>query len=313
MANELDINICIPQTSTFGQAEEMGTYQVDGTTLKIETLDCYFGPYSDRNLAVGTIAHENSHQTLNAYDLYGPEIPPMPDKLTLMGDTNLPIHLSAYEKLHHGWIAASVLDVTQWTTQTVSVAPVETSQNALLIYDPTRGHDDYFLIENRSKSTTLGIVQLRQPHRRAGRVGALAHRGESRLLNQTPRPPCPASLSGRLRRRDASIPRYGRSAPDLPLARGRHPELGLDRARSGDAAGLVRRNAREHDGQRGQRRSLVGLDRQALSSLVQDPLSCGGIERESGDRDLEAPSFLVTIAYSPTIMPLGVVSGQPEV
>ena len=158
MANELDINICIPQTSTFGQAEEMGTYQVDGTTLKIETLDCYFGPNSDRNLAVGTIAHENSHQTLNAYDLYGPEIPPMPDKLTLMGDTNQPIHLSGYEKLHHGWIAPSVIDVTQWTTQTVRLDPIETSQQAILIYDPTRGHDDYFLIENRSTSTTLGIT-----------------------------------------------------------------------------------------------------------------------------------------------------------
>jgi len=158
MSNELVINICIPQATPFGQALEFGAYPIGGTTLQIQTLDCYFGPNSDRNHAVGAIAHENSHQTLNAYDLYGPEIPPMPDRLSLMGDTNLPIHLSAYEKLHHGWIGPSVLDITKWTTQTVTVAPIETSQRALLIYDPTRGHDEYFLIENRSKSTTLGIT-----------------------------------------------------------------------------------------------------------------------------------------------------------
>ena len=265
MANELDINICIPQTSTFGQAEEMGTYQVDGTTLKIETLDCYFGPNSDRNLAVGTIAHENSHQTLNAYDLYGPEIPPMPDKLTLMGDTNQPIHLSGYEKLHHGWIAPSVIDVTQWTTQTVRLDPIETSQQAILIYDPTRGHDDYFLIENRSTSTTLGITNY--DSNVVGSAGLVLWHIVKNPAFAQPEHSAAGALPARLAARDVRLRRshaMGAAARHLQMGRGRDPELGLDRARPGDPAGLVGWHGGEHDGQRSERRSFSGHDRQAL-------------------------------------------------
>jgi M6 family metalloprotease-like protein len=169
-SDELHINICIPQTSAGGAARG-GVFQVDGTTLAMRVIDCYFGPNSSRRPAVGINAHEAAHWMLNAYDLYGPDIPPMPDDLSLMG-TALPIHLSAYEKLHHGWIMASVLDISQWNpppapsdvalpqsvSQTVMVDPIETSKWTLLIYDPTRSSDEYFLIEHRSKSSDLGIT-----------------------------------------------------------------------------------------------------------------------------------------------------------
>ena len=171
LQDELAINTCIPQTGTFGQAGQFANYTINGDALGIASVDCYFGPGSSRRGAIGVVAHEDAHEMLSSYDLYGPGIPPMADNLSLMG-TGGAVHMSAYEKLHHGWISPSVLDITQWTGQpdpsgntvptstslTLTVDPIETSKQALLIYNPLRGHDEYFLIENRSKSTTLGIT-----------------------------------------------------------------------------------------------------------------------------------------------------------
>ena len=171
LPDELDTEICIPQTGTFGQAGQFANYPVNGTTLGITSVDCYFGPTTNRRSAIGVVAHENAHEMLASYDLYGPGIPPMADNLSLMG-TGGAVHMSAYEKMHHGWISPRVLDITQWkgqadptsptaptsTSQTITVDPIETSKQALIIYNPLRGHDEYFLIENRSMSTTLGIT-----------------------------------------------------------------------------------------------------------------------------------------------------------
>jgi len=171
LPNELDIEICVPQTGTSGQAGQFADYPINGGTLGIASIDCYFGPASFRKGAIGTVGHENGHETLGAYDLYGPGIPPMPDNLSLMG-TGGAVHMSAYEKLHHGWIAPQVLDITQWTGRpdttgntvprssslTLTIDPIETSKRALIIYNPLRGHDEYFIVENRSMSTTLGIT-----------------------------------------------------------------------------------------------------------------------------------------------------------
>ena len=60
-------------------------------------------------------------------------------------------------------------------------------------------------------------------------------------------------------------------------------------------------------------RRLYRQSRLGRRALIEHPLPVGRIEREGGDGDLEAPSFGVDHRYSPTISPLGVVSGQPDV
>ena len=114
-----------------------------------------------------------------------------------------------------------VIDVTQWTTQTVRLDPIETSQQAILIYDPTRGHDDYFLIENRSKSTTLGITNY--DSNIVGSAGlVLWHIVENpALLNPNIPPPVPCQP---VSARDVRLCRsraMGAAARHLRMGRGR--------------------------------------------------------------------------------------------
>ena len=160
LANELVINICIPQSNTpvFGQARQFASYSVDGTTLGIATVDCYISPDPDlarRKDAVGLIAHETAHQLeIAPYDLYGTA--DMPEHLSLMGPTS-PVHFSAYEKLHYGWISPALIDMTAWTTRDVSIDAIETSKEAVIVYNPTRNNTEYFMVENRFKGTLPGI------------------------------------------------------------------------------------------------------------------------------------------------------------
>lgn len=154
--NELIINICVPQYTADGQAQEFASYPVDGTTLGIETLDCYMSPNpAQRRDSVSIIAHEMGHQTDRApWDLYGPA--EMPAGYSLMG-IRAAIHFSAYEKLHAGWISPALIDITTWTTRDVSIDAIETSKEAVVVYNPTRNNTEYFMIENRYKGALPGI------------------------------------------------------------------------------------------------------------------------------------------------------------
>ena len=150
-ANELIINICVPQLTPDGQAGQFASYPVEGTTLGIASVDCYMSPdLANRRDSVGVIGHEIGHQTgLAPWDLYG--APEMPGALSLMGTRN-PVHFSAYEKLHFGWISPALVDMTTWAaTGDLSLDAIETSKEAVIIYNPTRNNTEYFMIENRYK------------------------------------------------------------------------------------------------------------------------------------------------------------------
>jgi hypothetical protein len=80
----------------------------------------------------------------------------MPGGYSLMG-TRAPIHFSAYEKLHAGWISPALIDMTAWTTRDVSIDAIESSKEVVIIYNPTRSNTEYFMIENRYKGALPGI------------------------------------------------------------------------------------------------------------------------------------------------------------
>jgi hypothetical protein len=73
----------------------------------------------------------------------------------------------------------------------ITVDPIETSMQALIIYNPVRGHDEYFLIENRSMSETLGITNYDSKISGSGGL-VLWHIVENpALLNPNIPPPVP--------------------------------------------------------------------------------------------------------------------------
>jgi M6 family metalloprotease-like protein len=156
LQDELIINICVPQLIPDGQAGQFATYSVDGTTLGIASLDCYMSPdLANRVESVALIAHEIAHQTgLAPWDLYG--APEMPGDYSIMG-TRRPVHFSAYEKLHYGWVSPALIDLTTWTTHDLSIDAIETTKEAVIVYNPTRNNTEYFMVENRYKGLLAGI------------------------------------------------------------------------------------------------------------------------------------------------------------
>jgi len=75
----------------------------------------------------------------------------------LMG-TRQPVHFSAYEKMHFGWISPALVDLSAWTTHDVPLGAVETSQEALILYNPARNDTEFFMIENRFRGPLPGIA-----------------------------------------------------------------------------------------------------------------------------------------------------------
>lgn len=96
-----------------------------------------------------TIIHENAHVTMNMVDLYGFET----DGYDLGATTcNMPDQTlfapSAWHKLHWGWITPTVVSEDGY----YDIRRADTTGDAFILYDPDRGTDDYFLLENRRKT-----------------------------------------------------------------------------------------------------------------------------------------------------------------
>ncbi len=144
---EATVYIVKPQLgSLFGQTGNGITLPVDGgQTMTIEYVDLYMNPDS-RSPSVGVVAHESAH-TIGTWDLYGnPEVPFTPR--TIMSMYEWVNHLDPEHKLRSGFLMPDVIEMGSWTTQTVTVAAVETSKGAILIYDRARPLE-YFILENR--------------------------------------------------------------------------------------------------------------------------------------------------------------------
>lgn len=96
-----------------------------------------------------TIIHENAHAATDMPDLYGFGV----GKLDIAGPTcgsadGVLWASSAWQKLHWGWITPTVVDRDGY----YEVRRADTTGDAFILYDPDRGTDDYFLVENRART-----------------------------------------------------------------------------------------------------------------------------------------------------------------
>lgn len=105
---------------------------------------------SDSNTNIITLAHELAHQTLTPYDLYGYGV----GSFDLFGptcgyaDTTM-FEFNAWQKTHLGWITPTVVNKDGY----YDVRRADTTGDAFILYDPARGTNDYFIVENREPTT----------------------------------------------------------------------------------------------------------------------------------------------------------------
>jgi M6 family metalloprotease-like protein len=119
---------------------------LDGTVLNSLQL-----PLVNTATNLITIIHENGHALTQMADLYGFGA----GRLDFAGPT---CSLSdatlfapnSWTKMHLGWITPTVVDADGY----YNVGEANSTGDALILYDPAHGTDDYFLVENRE--TTPG-------------------------------------------------------------------------------------------------------------------------------------------------------------
>lgn len=93
-----------------------------------------------------TLAHETWHAALDGYDIYGYGV----GSLDLGGptcgaaDTKM-FEFNAWQKTHFGWITPTVVTQDGY----YDVRRADTTGDAFILYDPSRGVGDYFIVENR--------------------------------------------------------------------------------------------------------------------------------------------------------------------
>jgi M6 family metalloprotease-like protein len=103
---------------------------------------------TDTNLI--TLAHETGHASFDMPDLYFWNV----GSFDLAGPTcnradDTLFRLNAWEKMHLGWTAPTVVTADGF----YDVAETAGAGEAFILYDPDKGTDDYFMVENRARTT----------------------------------------------------------------------------------------------------------------------------------------------------------------
>lgn len=166
--DELIILIIIPQKDSFGTALQHAVgkqfpvvepLKVQGDLEIPEIVEWYSGIPVDW----GTAVHELAHQILGTPDMYFTG--PWPYAAAVYSNSDASwagaVHISGPEKLKLGWLNYKV----GIPSGNYSLKAVETSNEALILYNPKRGLDEYYLIENRWRGASYDAGD---PHGYAG-------------------------------------------------------------------------------------------------------------------------------------------------
>ena len=153
--DELAILIAIPQASAFGtnrgvvgiQVPSSHPLIVDGVKIPI-MAEWYTG--TPVNFPVA--AHELSHLLLGQGDLYFTIFNPFAaGEYSLMDQSYQRSHMDPVAKLKHGWVRPKLI----FRSGRYSLQDVVTGDGVWILMDPARGADEYFIVENRWRGTSL--------------------------------------------------------------------------------------------------------------------------------------------------------------
>lgn len=113
------------------------------------TLAGEFSPIGDQTTTM-TVTHEIAH-LFGAFDLYGDY---NNTRLSLMSSTgNEYFHLDAWHKMRMGFNKPTIVPITKWWRtkmhSTLFAASQKANFNPIIFYDPSKGYNEYFMVEFR--------------------------------------------------------------------------------------------------------------------------------------------------------------------
>jgi M6 family metalloprotease-like protein len=146
--DELGIAIVIPANNPFGTVRRAVGREVPYEPLVVDGVqvgditEFYIGNPPHR----GLMAHELSHLLLGTPDMYFWFFnPAAAGHYSLMDNHGNTTHLDPFHKLKFGWARPQII----FSDGRYSLSNVQQSNDVLVLLDPTRGTDEYFLVENR--------------------------------------------------------------------------------------------------------------------------------------------------------------------
>jgi M6 family metalloprotease-like protein len=140
LLNTLESNPLLPGKG-LGIARGVASLSLDGVSFGPQTVAT-----NGTHTALITIIHENGHAALDMLDLYRFGI----GKMDFAGPGGLDTEFyapSAWQKLHWGWIAPTVVVRDGY----YDIPLTYYGGAAFILYDPDRGPEDYFILENRRR------------------------------------------------------------------------------------------------------------------------------------------------------------------
>ena len=111
--------------------------------------------------AFDTVAHEVTH-TLGATDLYYPLPNCLNDGLTLMSctsgnpDDRRTEHLDPWHKLQLGWCEPRIRSLRTGGVEMLHAAQMQRADGQVILYDPSQGTSEFFILEYRAPSSLNG-------------------------------------------------------------------------------------------------------------------------------------------------------------
>jgi M6 family metalloprotease-like protein len=192
---------------------------VDGVSIK-DICELYASPpHGSNDLAVAT--EEVLHLAANLADQYPDgnyrldNDPGRPGQLALTDAGHLPVHVDPYHKLKWGWLNPQLADRSGRYT----LRDVATTGDALILYSPYLGTDEFFILENRWRGNSYDRFRGNNMHEGL----ALWHCIQDLQLSNDW-----ARRAIHLRRADPRLDANGQIRWELTLFDGNDPDRGYD-------------------------------------------------------------------------------------
>ena len=156
--NELAILIVdnITTTGAANRSSDPLCFQPEGSPVSL----CLQAALVGRQASFMSMAHEIMH-SLGAVDLYGSNdhsqgYTTMCATIYAELDDLRSFHLDPFHKMQLGWVEPQIRSLRSPGSANLGVASLAQDDEPLILYDPYRGTNEYFILEYRSNVTPLG-------------------------------------------------------------------------------------------------------------------------------------------------------------